>query len=83
LEHESFIGDDEAQKLLVGIRWKQPSEDEDVYSWASWIFFAPGDGLVWLFSSFDSFDHRDYGGISSLFLSIFLWLAALIAISDN
>ena len=83
LEHNSFIGNDKAKELLAGIRWKQPSEDENVYSWVTWIFFAPGDGLVWLFSGFDSFDHRDYGGTFSLLLSMFLWFLVVMGIFND
>ena len=57
----------------------------DIGSWVSYIFFAPGDGFIYLIlkffpdvATFLEYSVADYGGISSGIISSIVWLIVII-----
>ena len=59
----------------------------DIWLWFKWIYFYPGDGVVYFIvnkatdiSHFLEMTYSDYGGIFSGFISFFVWLIASVII---
>ena len=57
----------------------------DIWVWVSFVFFAPGDGLIYLVlnsfpdvGTFLEYSVADYGGISSGIISFVVWLCLII-----
>lgn len=60
----------------------------DIWSWVSYGFFAPGDGLIFLLldifpdgAAFLEYSVTDYGGISSGIISFVAWSIVFIGLA--
>lgn len=58
----------------------------DVWMWFKWLFFYPGDGVVYFLlhgiprlGQFLEINYDSYGGVLSGIISFFVWICALIA----
>ena len=61
----------------------------DIWLWFKWIYFYPGDGVVYFFvkmapdiGRFLEMTYGDYGGLFSGVISFFLWVCFLSAIIE-
>jgi hypothetical protein len=57
----------------------------DLWLWIEWLYFWPGDGLIWLvirylppLAAFLELNPGRYGGPLSFFLSFGLWIVVLV-----
>lgn len=53
----------------------------DIWAWFKWLYFYPGDGLIYLIiyftpnlATFLEIDYRNYGGIFSGLISFVIWV---------